>query len=134
MPGFDAYQRVAQTLYEQVARDFGPWNLRPVSCWRVDGAHRDDRAALGRVSGAGRRGCWSHDRVPPEFEQVVGAAQQLPLHLARAKPPAHEPPGALLLFDLPEDRLDGLLALGVAGLALLAGELGGHHGAQPVAL
>src|SRR6266487_5442697 len=54
--------------------------------------------------------------MPPELEQVVGAAQQLPLRLAGGQSPPQEPPGALLLLDLAEHRLDGLLALGVARL------------------
>ena len=63
----------------------------------------------------------------------MGAAQQLPLRLAGAHAAPQEPAGALLLFDLPEDRLDGLPAFGVAGLAVLAFELGGHRRAEPVA-
>jgi len=35
-----------------------------------------------------------------------------------------EPAGALLLFDLAEDWLDGLSAFGVADLAVLAGRRG----------
>jgi hypothetical protein len=69
----------------------------------------------------------------PVNEQVVGATQQLPLGIAGAKPPAQEPPRPLLLLELAEDRLDGLLALGVAGLAVMAGQLRRHRGAQPVA-
>src|SRR6266487_114027 len=86
----------------------------------------------GRGSGDGRRGCRSDHRVPPQFEEVVGAAQQLPLRLARGQPAAQEPPRAATVLDLPEDRLDGLLPLGVARLAVLAAELGGHRRAQPV--
>ena len=41
-----------------------------------------------------------------QLEQVVGAAQQLPLGLAGGKPPAQEPPRPLLLLELAEDRLD----------------------------
>ena len=64
----------------------------------------------------------------------MGAAQQLPLGVAGSQAAAGEPAGALLLLELPEDRLHGLLPLGVAGLALLAAELGGHGGAQTIAL
>jgi hypothetical protein len=44
-----------------------------------------------------------------------------------------EPPRPLPLLELAEDRLDGLLALGVARLALVAGQLRRHRGAQPIA-
>jgi beta-glucosidase len=67
--------------------------------------------------------------VPPQLEQVVGAAQQLPLRRARPPPPAHEPPSPADLLDLPEHRLHGLLPLGIQGLAVIAGQLGGHRGA-----
>src|SRR6266536_1609937 len=87
----------------------------------------------GRSSGS-RPGGLSGNRVPPQLEQVVGAAQQLPLRLAGSHAAAQEPAGALLLLDLAEDRLDGLAAFGVAGLAVLALELGGHRGAEAVAL
>jgi hypothetical protein len=46
----------------------------------------------------------------------MGAAQQLPLCHADPHAVAQEPAGALLFFDLPEDRLGGLPAFGVAGL------------------
>src|SRR5438034_1691453 len=87
----------------------------------------------GDRSGDRRPGRSRRDRVPPQLEQVVAAAQQLPLRLAGAHAPAHEPAGALPLLGLAEDRLDGLPALGVAGLAVLALELGGHRRAEPVA-
>jgi hypothetical protein len=57
--------------------------------------------------------------VSPQLEEVVGAAQQFPLRLAGALAAPHERAGALLLVDLAEARLDGLPALGVAGLAVL---------------
>jgi hypothetical protein len=46
--------------------------------------------------------------VPPQLEQVVGAAQQLPLGVAGAHPATQEAAGALLFLDLAERRLDGL--------------------------
>jgi hypothetical protein len=54
--------------------------------------------------------------MPPQLEQIVGAAQQLPLRLAGTQPAALESSDAADVFDLAEDRLDGLLPLGVAGL------------------
>jgi hypothetical protein len=59
--------------------------------------------------------------MPPQLEQVVGAAQQLPLRIAGGNPPTLEPPPALLLLELAEHRLDGLLPLGVARLAVVLG-------------
>jgi hypothetical protein len=53
----------------------------------------------GGRSGGGRPGRWRGGCVPPELEQVVGAAQQLPLGLAGAQAAAQEPAGALLLLD-----------------------------------
>jgi hypothetical protein len=50
--------------------------------------------------------------------------------LAGGRAATQEPPGALLLLELAEHRLDGLLALGVTRLAILAAELGGHRRAQ----
>src|SRR5829696_8630361 len=69
----------------------------------------------------------------PELEQVVGAAQQLPLGLTRLQAAAHEPPAALDGLDLAEDRLDGPAALGIASLALPTAKPGEHGGAQTVA-
>jgi hypothetical protein len=68
------------------------------------------------------------------LSKVVGAARELPLGVAGGQPAAGEPAGALLLLELPEGRLDGLLPQGIASLALLAAELGEHRGAQPLAL
>jgi hypothetical protein len=79
---------------------------------------RRKRGGVGRCSGGGRGGCRSTAGVAPELEEVVGATQQLPLGVAGSQAAAGEPAGALLLLELPEDRLHGLLALGVAGLAL----------------
>src|SRR5215207_3279792 len=87
------------------------------------------RSLLWRRYGCSVRSCEGGGRC-----LVVGAAQQLPLGLAGPQPPAHEPPAALHRLDLPEDRLDGPAALGVAGLALLTSEPGEHRGAQAVAL
>jgi transposase len=86
------------------------------------------------VLGDGHGG-WSMagGRVPPQLEQVVGAAQQLPLRVAGAPAAAQEPPGTLVFLDLAEHRLHGLPAFGVAGLAVLAGELGFYRRAEPVA-
>jgi hypothetical protein len=78
-----------------------------------------DEAAVPLGSGGGRRGCRSAG-VAPQLEQVVGAAQQFPLGVAGAPAATQEPPGALLLFNLAEDRLDGLPPFGVARLAVLA--------------
>jgi hypothetical protein len=64
----------------------------------------------------------------------VGATQQLPFGVAGSQAAAGEPAGVLLLFELPEDRLHGLFALGVAHLAPVACQLGGHGGTQAVAL
>jgi hypothetical protein len=77
-----------------------------------------------RDSGGGRRCQRPSGLVPPQLEQVVGAAQQLPLGVAGTQATAGEPASALLLLELAEDRLDGLLPLGVADLALLAGKPG----------
>jgi len=87
----------------------------------------------GGRSGGSRPGRWLGGGVAPQLEQVMGAAQQLPLRLAGTQAAAQEPPGTLVFLDLPEHRLHGLAALGVAGLAVLALELGGHGGAEPVA-
>src|SRR6266545_3427322 len=103
----------------------GGWSTAVAAAWTNSPGDR---------SGGRRPGRWLGDRVPPQLQQVVGAAQQLPLGLAGAYPAAHEAAGALLLLDLAEHRLDGLAALGVAGLAVLALELGGHGGAEAVAL
>jgi hypothetical protein len=50
-----------------------------------------------------------------------------------ASPPAQEPPRPLLLLDLAEDRLDGLLAQRVARLAVVTGKLGLHRRPEAVA-
>ena len=60
--------------------------------------------------------------MAPEFEQVVGVTQQLPLGRAGTDATALEPAGTADLFDLAEDRFDALLAQGIAGLALWAGQ------------
>jgi hypothetical protein len=86
-----------------------------------------------RGSGGDRRGCRLVAGVAPELEQVVGAAQQLPLRLAGGQAAAEEPAGVLVFLELAEHRLDGLLALGVARLARLAVQLGEPRGAQTVA-
>ena len=48
--------------------------------------------------------------MAPEFEQVVGVTQQLPLGRAGTDATALEPAGTADLFDLAEDRFDALLA------------------------
>ena len=84
-----------------------------------------------RALGGGQCGGWLAAGEAPELEQVVGAAQQLPLRLAGGQATAAEPAGALLFLELAEDRLDGLLPFRVAGLARLTSELGEHRRAQP---
>jgi TrwC relaxase len=115
----------------------GGMGRSPVA-WRTSSPRRDaalvvgaDDRAVPACSSVGRRG--PGGLVPPQLEQVVGAAQQLPLRGAGAQPATQEPSGAADVLDLAEDRLDGLLSLGVAGLAVAALELGGHCRAQPVA-
>ena len=54
---------------------------------------------LKKLSGR-RAGGLLGDHVPPQFEQVVGAAQQLPLRFARSQPPTQEPPRTTTVFDL----------------------------------
>src|SRR5262245_31652121 len=61
-------------------------------------------ALPGGRSGGDRPGGLLGDRVPPQFEEVVGAAQQLPLRLAGGQPAARQPPRAAAVLDLPEDR------------------------------
>ena len=56
--------------------------------------------------------------MAPEFEQVVGVTQQLPLGRAGTDATALEPAGTADLFGLAEDRFDALLAQGIAGLPL----------------
>jgi hypothetical protein len=77
-------------------------------------------------------GWWPRSRA--ELEQVVSAAQQLPLGRTGPQTTAHEPPAALDGLDLPEDRFDGPAAQGVAGLALGIVQLGPHRRPQVVAL
>jgi hypothetical protein len=89
-----------------------PWWHRPASSWSAG----DGSAAA------------------QELEQVVGAAQQLPLGLTGPQPAAHEPPATLDGLDLTEDGFDGLATLDVAGLALLASQPCEHRGAQAVAV
>jgi hypothetical protein len=49
--------------------------------------------------------------VPPEFEDVVGQADQVPLGLDLLKPSQEKGANAPGLLDLAEDRLNALLAL-----------------------
>jgi hypothetical protein len=53
----------------------------------------------GGRSGGGRPGGVVGDRVSPQLEQVVGAAQQLPLRGAGGQPAAHESAGVLAFLD-----------------------------------
>jgi hypothetical protein len=55
-------------------------------CWW---SARDDLAVPARGSGGGWRAGWLAGLVPPQLEQVVGAAQQLPLRGAGVQPAAH---------------------------------------------
>ena len=104
-------------------------HTRQVSARRGEG-----RSGLGFGGSSGRRAeRWRCSPVAPQLEQVVGAAQQLPLRLARPKAATQEPPGPADLLELAEDRLHGLLPLGVAGPAILQLQQGGHRRAQPVA-
>ena len=93
----------------------GKWQA-PVGGW--------DQVAAPLGSGSDRYGRQFAVGVAPQLEQVVGAAQQPPLRIARRQPAAQQPAGAADVLDLAEDRLDGLLALGVAGFAVLALQLG----------
>src|SRR3990170_260077 len=56
--------------------------------------------------------------------QVVGQAPQEPLAIHLRQAAQQEPPQAPPLLDLPEDRLDGLLALGVGCTSLVGRKLG----------
>src|SRR4029453_19469444 len=71
--------------------------------WRGQGSPRrgagrvvgvDDRAVPACGSGGGWHGWWLGGLVAPQLEQVVGAAQKLPLRLAGGQAAAGEPPPA----------------------------------------
>jgi hypothetical protein len=93
-----------------------------------------DEVAAFPGSGGDRCGFRLAAGVAPELEQVMGATQQLPLRVAGGQPTAQQPPRPADVLDLAEHRLDGLLPLGVAGLAVLASKFRLHRGAEAVAL
>ena len=59
--------------------------------------------------------------------QIVGQAPQQPLAIHLRQPAQQEPPQAPPLLHLPEDWLDGLLALGVGRPTLIGREPGARQ-------
>jgi hypothetical protein len=80
----------------------GPTDIAGQPRKAVGAASRD---GVNRSSGGDCCGSGLAVGMAPQLEQVVGAAQQLPLCLAGGQPPPKEPAGALLLLQLAEDRL-----------------------------
>src|SRR6266508_3356244 len=84
-------------------------------CWRGGGMLEEGgrRGARGRSNGRrqgprGGRSC-SSEAGAPEFEQVVGGGDQLPLGLAGGEAAAEKAVGAANAFRVREDRFDDLL-------------------------
>lgn len=70
----------------------------------------------------------------PEFQEIVRCADEFPLLRACFDSSAHEASDAAVVFDLAEDRLDGLAPFLVQRSAPLGQELALHPLAQGQAL
>jgi hypothetical protein len=79
------YQGVAQTLESRSLQPSGPWEFAVAAPggWPALAAVAAPSLVAAQVV-AGLAACWG-DRVPPQLEQVVGAAQQLPLRMSRGQ-------------------------------------------------
>src|SRR6266545_189254 len=76
------------------------------------GAMLTEEVAVSRSVRAGSLRC-SGPGVPPQLEEVVGGADQLPFDVACAQAASSKPPDLADLLDVAEHRLDSVGPLGV---------------------